>query len=230
MLSLDDLALKYGSDKASIGHNYTPLYQDLFTPIKDTATNILEIGVQHGASMKMWKDWFPNAKIHGIDNGESLTYTAEDEPRIRLYDIDQGDFEELEKFTKDQTNFFDLIIDDGSHIALHQTTSLVTLWPTLKYGGFYIVEDTHTDYCYSYSRSGRLMDFLHRRVDDINYNGKDFGLGHEGNPVANWKAIAEPNIFEASLHSITFLKSLAVLVKASISPDGYVRHIANVEK
>ena len=34
---------------------------------KEKAKNIIEIGIQHGGSIKRWSDYFTNANVHGID-------------------------------------------------------------------------------------------------------------------------------------------------------------------
>jgi len=61
MNELKALADKYGSDKGSLKHNYTEHYFKYFEPIRHRPLNILEIGVDKGASIEMWLDFFPSA-------------------------------------------------------------------------------------------------------------------------------------------------------------------------
>ena len=70
MKELTLLANKYKSDKGiehGSAHGFTELYDEYFFNIKNKKINILEIGVQDGSSLKMWFDYFPNAKIYGLD-------------------------------------------------------------------------------------------------------------------------------------------------------------------
>ena len=67
MSLLDELALKYGTDKGSQYHNYCNKYDKILFPLREKFTNILEIGVANGSSVRMWEEYFPNATIHGVD-------------------------------------------------------------------------------------------------------------------------------------------------------------------
>ena len=55
-MNLDHYALKHGTDKSSIHHNYTAVYEKYFRPIKEDKVKVLEIGVLYGASLKMWNE------------------------------------------------------------------------------------------------------------------------------------------------------------------------------
>jgi trans-aconitate methyltransferase len=143
---LDILAKFYGTDKQTnepgqtIYHSYTPIYHQLLKDHIFEYENVLEIGVWDGRSHLMWKDYFPNAMIYGIDNTpEYQTDKRLDNIRIKIIIGDQAYKELLDKnFTKEQ---LDLIIDDGSHFSWHQQKSFYYLWDKLKFGGFYFIED-----------------------------------------------------------------------------------------
>jgi hypothetical protein len=66
----------------------------------------------------------------------------------------------------------DIVIDDGSHLGQDQITSLLTLWPFVKPGGCYIVEDIHTSYLPEFGMGwrqfGTAVEFLKNVVDDVN--------------------------------------------------------------
>ena len=70
-MNLTDLNNHY-SDK-NFTHSYLPLYDTLLQPIKKTAINILEIGVNTGGSIKLWYDFFTNANIYGVDIQDAMT-------------------------------------------------------------------------------------------------------------------------------------------------------------
>lgn len=132
---------RYGGGDSDTCHNYTPVYHRLFDGKEDKITSVLEIGVHAGSSLRMWKEYFPNAFILGIDcNSDCLRH--KEHHRIDVQIADQNNPSQLLGVVKDQT--FDLIVDDGSHERLHQVTSMKTLLSFLKEDGVYVVEDLGT--------------------------------------------------------------------------------------
>lgn len=136
MASLIELGEKYGTDKVQLG--YLEHYQDLFESIRNNWVRLLEIGVWHGASLRMWRDYFPVGLIYGIDKRPE--YQVEGEDRITTFFGRQQDetflCEVIEK-----TQPFDIIIDDASHRGQYQLESWQVLWHRVKPGGWYIIED-----------------------------------------------------------------------------------------
>jgi len=146
---LEEIADFYQTDKRASDHNYTEYYERYFEPLRYKELNIAEIGIlkhpsrpYEGASLLLWKDYFENSVIHGID---IMDHTAMTQDRIKIYIADQGDRHQL-------TNVFskigdlDIIIDDGSHFMHHQQISLAHLFRYLKSGGIYVIEDLHTSH------------------------------------------------------------------------------------
>jgi len=143
MKSLDELAIKYGSDKSSKGHGYTKYYEKHLKARRAWNLNVLELGVREGWSMKMWHDYFENSKICGIDNDdEGLCPKSFFEDRIAFELGSQDDASFLNDIC-DRHGPFDLIIDDCSHISPLTIKSFEILFPRLKPGGLYIIEDLH---------------------------------------------------------------------------------------
>jgi len=105
---------------------------------------VLEFGVMRGGSLQLWKRYFgQGAMIHGVDiNPRCKEY---EESRITVHVGDQSDEIFLQELCK-EFGPFDVVIDDGSHQVDHQKITLEALWPSLKDGGVYICEDTHTSY------------------------------------------------------------------------------------
>jgi hypothetical protein len=151
------LAEKYGSDKCpSILHSYTPVYNNLFKEIRTTTKSVLEIGIGYfemmseivgdtykpGASLRMWRDYFPNANIYSCDIVEKVVFQDE---RIHTWLANQRQPASLENLIKNiqemGTETVDVIIDDGSHLITDQVISFITLWKHLSPGGLYIIED-----------------------------------------------------------------------------------------
>ncbi|MCI1273570.1 MAG: hypothetical protein LKG27_03950 [Clostridiaceae bacterium] len=144
--TLDDLGLKYNTDKAStwgmnnqsyLGHNYLKSYELFMAPMKKEAFTLVELGCFQGASLKMWKEYFKKAEIVGVDLDENLK--AIEEKRISFICSDATSQEFPEKLS--QYKNIKCIIDDCSHAWADQRISLEMLFPILESGGYYIIED-----------------------------------------------------------------------------------------
>lgn len=100
-----------------------------------------------GASLKLWRALLPCSNISFIEyNAECANnYKAEVETEGggRLYIGSQDDPKLLAQIAADAqaAGGFDMIVDDGSHGPSHIFATLTALWPTIKPGGVYIVED-----------------------------------------------------------------------------------------
>jgi len=138
---LTALADKYKTDKGSGGHHYTNVYEYFFYPIKDSAQKVLEIGVSEGASLKMWRDYFPKAIIYGIDIKDRSRLNSK---TIKTFIADQADRKKLQYFIDASGAGFDIILDDGGHTMEQQQVSIGYLFRYLKRYGFYIIEDVQT--------------------------------------------------------------------------------------
>lgn len=144
---LDLLAALSGTDKYGV-HRYTGVYQALMAPMRSKPVTLLELGVGGygralgGESLLMWAAFFPKGRIYGIDVHDS---TALSRGRIKVFQCSQVDREPLERLCR-ETGPFDFVIDDGSHLNSDQIESFRILWPFLKDGGVYIIEDVQTSY------------------------------------------------------------------------------------
>lgn len=134
---LDELSTKYGTDKAA--HRYTPIYEEYFSNKRESIKRVCEIGAYKGASVHMWKEYFINADIIGVD----IAPRCKDEERISIIIADQSNEESLKNLSTIIGNDIDIIIDDGSHYSEHQALTFKYLFPCLKDGGVYIVEDIY---------------------------------------------------------------------------------------
>jgi cephalosporin hydroxylase len=136
---LDALGLKYGTDKASSGHNYLHFYERLFAPLRDKPITFCEIGIgsSHAPSLKMWRDYFPLAEVIGIDNDPVKQVVGD---RIVTWIGDQGDRSFLEAVAGD-CGPFDVVLDDAGHSKEHQLSSFEVFRRHMRPGGFYVIED-----------------------------------------------------------------------------------------
>ena len=141
--TLDSLGLKYQTDKASSSHNYLVHYDELLAPMRFQQFDMLEIGVLNGASIRMWHEYFPAARIVGVDV-EPLRFDASDLPRFTFSQGSQADPAFLHQLV--QCFRFRLVIDDGSHFWAHQIFTFQTLFPLLEPGSVYVCEDIQTSF------------------------------------------------------------------------------------
>ena len=144
-MTLDEIGLKCRTDKASDGHNYTPLYEKYFSPMQHLSITLLEIGIggyefydRGGESLRMWKEWFTKAAIYGVD-----FYAKQGIPGCVILQIPQ------QNLSVDDMGTFDIIIDDASHINPLTIQTFKNMWAAVKPGGLYVVEDVHTSYWFS---------------------------------------------------------------------------------
>lgn len=175
---LPALATYFGTDKWG-DHRYAQHYQRHFAALRGQPLRILEIGVggsedphSGGASLRMWKAYFPKARIVGIDIYDKRPH---DEHRIRTVTGSQDD-EVLLRELSGQEGPFDIVIDDGSHFNWHVIRSFEILFPLLAEDGIYAVEDLQTSYWHAHGgapaedvAAPTSMNYLKGLADAINY-------------------------------------------------------------
>ena len=139
-----ELRYKTGSIENKPPH-YLPIYQRYLADITAPAPVILELGVHRGDSLEMLADYFPAALVLGVDaNDMDLAFST---PRIKAYQGLQDDPAlHARILAENKITVYDLIIDDCAHIGSLAATSFQILFPKLKPGGLYIIEDWGAGY------------------------------------------------------------------------------------
>jgi hypothetical protein len=183
-MNLELITHKYPSDKCKEwGHNYIPGYEDLLKDIRFSAKTVLEIGIgcgpheramqrgcptyKSGNSIRMWRDYFTNAKTYAVDiMPEGMIHGEE---RIQTYVVDQGSEKDLLDLTQKVGGKYDFICDDGSHMAQHQVFSFMVLEKFVNPGGIYVIEDVQPEYI---DRFKDLSIFGKELADHIRTNYK----------------------------------------------------------
>jgi hypothetical protein len=183
---------KYGSDKGSYNlkspyfnwtaHTYTYFYIRRFESIRETVKNVFELGIgtnnpeipssmgingMPGASLRVWKDYFPNAKIFGADIDAGTMF---EEERISTFIVDQLDKNSIsDMFNKIGVSDFDIMIDDG----LHTFSAGITLFSQgikhLKKNGIYVIEDINF---YDLPKFKSFFNHTEFVVDYIHFSGR----------------------------------------------------------
>ena len=146
MTSLTDIGIKYNTDKVDSAHtwfnkNYMNIYEKYFEPLRDKPIRILEIGVLNGSSIKTWKEYFSNAEVHGIDIQPSCKNVEDTDTNIFIHILDCSSNDQLQMFVNKFSGYFDIILDDGSHINDITLKTFQFLYKCLKPESYYIIED-----------------------------------------------------------------------------------------
>lgn len=174
---------KYGSDKGSssnIGHpyawpphTYSDYYYQLLSPRRESTKKVFECGLgtnnpnllssmgphgKPGASLRVWRDYFPNAIIYGADIDRNILF---EEERIKTFYIDQMDPIAIQKFwscVSDEN--FDFMIDDGLHTFDAGATLFLNSIKKLSVSGVYVIEDVTIDDLFKYKDFFKDTDYL----------------------------------------------------------------------
>ncbi len=148
MPTLNEIANTCGTDKGDehhCAHRYAELYEKLLKSMSPDLT-LLEIGIYDsrfpGASMTMWREFLPQARLFGIDINIDALGLKNTIPGLDVHLADQGDSTAVDAVMR-AIGLVDFAIDDGSHRLSDISCSLRTIWPYVKTGGYYAVEDLH---------------------------------------------------------------------------------------
>jgi len=135
---LFNIGLKHQTDKTT--HFFLHHYDEILSHLRYEPIKFLEIGVYKGASIKMWREYFPNAELHCIDINKT---DLSDLKNVTMH-IANCDFKDELKLLSEKLGEFDVVIDDGGHTMKQQQNALEVFWPKIKKNGLFIMEDMHT--------------------------------------------------------------------------------------
>jgi SAM-dependent methyltransferase len=144
--------------------HYFPVYEKHFGPIRNKPIKILEIGILNGGSLEMWRYYFPEATIVGIDINPVCKEHEQEGINVRIGDQTDENF--LQSLI-DEFGDFDLIIDDGSHHVNHVNKTFQFLFTKLADGGIYFIEDTHAAYWTSHGGSITALQSINNVAKDL---------------------------------------------------------------
>ena len=123
-----------GTDKNS-NHNYGSSYESLF-PDRDAVELVLEVGIAGGHSMLAWREIFQRATIVGMDIHPC---SCERGPRLEFHVGDQRSHADCMRAVNGRQ--FDFIVEDATHVLENNLLTMFYLWPFVKPGGVYVVEE-----------------------------------------------------------------------------------------
>ena len=148
---------KHGSDKGN-KHTYEYWYDATFAGFdREAELDILESGIEYGGSLVAWKEYFPNARVTGVDIQD-----------VRLEENKRDDIEfiqcDIKKYKPDRK--FDIIIEDGNHSNYDALWAAVNLSEHLKDGGILLIEDVQEGYVVPFLMWGKLLgDYVVSVID-----------------------------------------------------------------
>jgi len=180
-----DLCDRYGTDKGEVtsksnpypwpSHNYSDFYEQIFASKRNDVNTVLECGIGSddttiranmgseaaiGASLRVWRDYFPNAQIVGIDIDKNAMFSEE---RIDTYCVDQTSADSIKQFLSETgIEKFDVIIDDGLHKFSANKSLFEHTADYLSHNGVYIIEDI------SYYNLEKYRDYFFKELEDFN--------------------------------------------------------------
>jgi len=152
-------------------HGYHRYYETQLAPYREIdGLRLLEIGADSGISLGAWLQYFTQpAAVQGVAYGvdpvaaklTACKFLRDQCEKLAIYSLDQSDKAALADMSEKNPEGWDIIIDDASHYPPHQLISFQNLWPKLRPGGLYVVEDVETSYVdkgevYGYPLSGGI--------------------------------------------------------------------------
>lgn len=138
-MSLQTLVDNSRTDK-NTSHSYLPVYENLFASKRHTAKHVLEIGIALGGSIKLWRDYFTKALIHGADiyDKQQLPADLSNLPDVICYTNADAYGSEFLQYMYIP---LDIVIDDGPHTLQSQIQCIQAYLPRLAEGGILVIED-----------------------------------------------------------------------------------------
>lgn len=171
-----DLYIEHDDFFSHKWEHYLFAYQEILGKYaeKGKPVNLLEIGVQNGGSLQLWKKFLPKgSQIYGVDIEPDCQKIDFKDKNIHFFPGDGASPDFWANNMKDIT--FDIIIDDGSHMCPDVINSFELLFPLkLNMGGTYIVEDLHTsykaEYLGGYKKKESSIEYFKNLIDYLNFN------------------------------------------------------------
>ena len=203
---MNDLEKYFHENTGRVIHKYMhyfDVYDRHFSKYRGTDVHVVEFGVSHGGSLRMWKDYFGDkAKIYGVDINPNCKQLEEEQVEIFIGDQEEREFL---KTIAESVPRVDILIDDGGHTMKQQINTFEELFSHVQDDGVYLCEDIHTSYWDEfeggYKRKGTYIEYSKDFIDYIN-------AWHSREP----KKLSVSD-FTRSAHSLHYYDSILVIEK-----------------
>lgn len=217
-----------------IGHNgkvankwdiYLNTYSEKLAYFKDFPIRILEIGIQNGGSLEIWENYFHEAwLIVGCDINPRCSKLNYDSQKIRVV-VGNINEQSTQKTILNYSNYYDLIIDDGSHNCSDIISTFANYFKYLSNNGVYVIEDLHCSYWKQFGGGldypNSSISFLKKLVDICNYEAWGLSVNREKFLKQFYDeysiSISEETL--ASIHSVEFFNSMCFIRKKEPSKN-----------
>jgi len=159
--------------------HYFDIYHRHLQKFRHRPVTVVEFGVQFGGSAQMWREYFgPDAAIYGVDIDPRCK--AWEEPGFKVFIGDQADRRFLRRIAK-KVGPIDVLIEDGGHHPAQQIATFEELYPQVRPGGVFLIEDLHTSYFPTYSgglgKAGTFIEYAKPLIDQLNaYHSREPGF------------------------------------------------------
>ena len=152
--------------------HYFPIYEKWFEAYRGKEIVFVEVGVQNGGSIQMWRNYFgKDAKIVGIDINPVCKQFEDAEQNI-FVEIGSQDDPNFWAAFKEKYPRVDILLDDGGHISNQQIVTFREMFPHIKDGGLYMCEDCHTSYLKEWGgglkKPDTFIEFTKNLIDELN--------------------------------------------------------------
>jgi hypothetical protein len=230
---MDAIGVRCNTDKASVGrtknvgglslderprgHDYLRKYESFLHRYGERADfRMMELGAgpewNLGASVRLWEEYFwrDDFRLHVVDVKPVAAGLANERVTVTVGDL--GDPDTLDRLA---ASVYDVVLDDASHLWGHQLLAFERLFPAVRRGGLYIIEDIETSFGPNRERwsQGEALDtytILSRLITLVAGRGREHPLlpagGPEGHPVL---------AFWPEIESITLVNEACIVAKTA---------------
>ncbi|WJZ18446.1 glycosyltransferase 61 family protein [Corynebacterium guangdongense] len=218
--SLDSIGRAWNNDKSSLIHDYLVHYERALEHRRDEAFTLLEIGGRTSNSAKTWLQYFPKVRLVVAD-----THPHPDLFHMERVEVFQlGNFSPVEFGDLAGSVFPDVVIDDGSHRWSHQVSAFRQLFPVLRPGGLYVLEDLQTNFGEGENRFADQEASAYRSVMDL---VDQLVAGSAAKPAAD----NLDRLFRCSVSSVQLIRQSMLMEKRHDAGEAFkVDSIASASK
>ena len=186
--------------------HYFEIYNRHFEKFYGKNINIMEVGVNRGGSLQIWKQMFgESANIYGVDITENCKQFEDDQ--IKIYIGDQADRNFWRKI-REEIPKLDILIDDGGHYMDQQIVTFEEMFDHVKEDGVYMCEDTGSSYNpkkyhSGYKKDGTFIEYSKNFVDYIHaWFSNEYNF--------------EVNKYSRNMHSVHFYPGVVAVEKKTM--------------